>query len=296
MKRLIEVLKLAEKHLEQHRVQPARLSAEHLLASVLGLERLELYLNFDRPLREEELEAYRKLLRRRTAHEPLQYILGNTQFRKLTLELGPGVLVPRPETEILVQLVLDHLGKINGKSAEKPVKVLDLCTGSGVVGLSLAVERGEKEFWCVLADISRKALGWAAKNAGLLEGNCQGAVCLLCADLCEALHSGPLFDIVVSNPPYVAPEEINNLPEEIKRYEPLEALNGGEPEGTAVIRRIIESSWAVMKQGALLALEIGESQKQSIGKLFASRQEKYSSPDFHNDLAGRTRFVTAFKK
>ena len=98
MKRLIEVLKLAESHLEQRGVPFARLSAERLLASVLGLERLELYLSFDRPLVEEELECYRKLLRRRAAHEPLQYILGQTGFRRLTIEVGPGALVPRPET------------------------------------------------------------------------------------------------------------------------------------------------------------------------------------------------------
>jgi release factor glutamine methyltransferase len=294
MKSLIEVLKLAEKHLEQRGVQSARLSAERLMASVLGLERLELYLSFDRPLTEEELEAYRKLLRRRGSHEPLQYILGDTQFRKLTVELGPGVLVPRPETEMLVQLVLDHLDKMSGESAEKPVKVLDLCTGSGVVGLSMAAER--TELWCVLADISWKALGWAVKNTSRADCSCREAVRFLCADLCEALRPGAFFDIVVSNPPYVAPEEMNGLPEEIKRYEPLEALNGGEPDGTAVIGRIVESSCKVMKQGALLALEIGESQRQSIGELFASQQGKYSPPVFHSDLAGRTRFVTAFKK
>jgi len=290
MKSLIEVLKLAEQHLEQRGVPLARLSAERLLANVLGLDRLELYLSYDRPLMEEELEAYRKLLRRRAAHEPLQYILGNTGFRQLTIELGPGVLVPRPETEILVQLVLDHLDKMD----QDPVRVLDLCTGSGVVGLSLVDEHGK--LWCVLADISWKALGWAVKNANRADCRCREAVSFLCADLCEAFCARPLFDIVVSNPPYVAPDEMNDLLEEIKHYEPLEALNGGEPGGTAVIRRIIESSFKVMKQGALLALEIGESQEQSIGELFACQQEKYSPPSFHRDLAGRTRFVTAFKK
>ena len=294
MKSLIKVLKLAEQHLEQRGVPLARLSAERLLANVLGLDRLELYLSYDRPLMEEELEAYRKLLRRRAAHEPLQYILGNTGFRQLTIELGPGVLVPRPETEILVQLALDHLDKMDRDLDKDPVRVLDLCTGSGVVGLSLAAEHGK--LWCVLADISRKTLGWAVKNASRADYRCREAVSFLCADLCEAFHARPLFDIVVSNPPYVAPNEMNDLPEEIKRYEPLEALNGGEPGGTAVIRRIIESSFKVMKQGALLALEIGESQEQAIGELFASQQEKYSPPSFHRDLAGRTRFVTAFKK
>lgn len=294
MKSLIEVLKLAEQHLEQRGVPLARLSAERLLANVLGLDRLELYLSYDRPLVEEELKAYRKLLRRRAAHEPLQYILGNTEFRQLTIELGPGVLVPRPETEMLVQLVLDHLDKIDRDPDKDPVRVLDLCTGSGVVGLSLAAEHGK--LWCVPADISWKALGWAVKNANRADYCCREAACFLCADLCEAFRAGPFFDIVVSNPPYVAPDEMNNLPEEIKRYEPLEALNGGEPVGTAVIRRIIESSFKVMKKGALLAIEIGESQEQLISELFTAKQEKYSPPCFHLDLAGRTRFVTAFKK
>lgn len=294
MKRLIEVLKLAEQHLEGRGVPFARLSAERLLANVLDLDRLELYLSYDRPLVEEELETYRKLLRRRAAHEPLQYILGNTGFRQLTIELGPGVLVPRQETELLVQLVLDHLDIVDRDPDEAPVRVLDLCAGSGVVGLSLAAEHDK--LWCVLADNSRKALGWAVKNARRPDYSIQGAVCFLCADLCEAFRAESLFDIVVSNPPYIAPDEIDDLPEEIKRYEPLEALNGGEPGGTGVIRRIIESSSGVMKQGALLALEIGESQERSVCEFFAGRQEKYSPPSFHSDLAGRTRFVTAFKK
>jgi len=296
MKRLIEVLKLAESHLEQRGVPFARLSAERLLASVMGLERLELYLSFDRPLVEKELEGYRKLLRRRVAHEPLQYILGQTGFRRFTIEVGPGALVPRPETEMLVQLVLDHLDKITRDEAEEPVRVLDLCTGSGVVGLSLAEESSSRRVYCICTDMSRKALGWAVKNVQRAGSRCREAVHFLCADLFEALRPGSFFDIVVSNPPYVAPEELNSLPEEIKRYEPLEALDGGGADGTAVIGRIIECSSEVMKQGALLALEIGESQEQAIGELFARRQGKYSTPGFHRDLAGCTRFVTAFRQ
>ena len=294
MNKLIEVLKLAERHLEQRGVPSARLSAELLLSGALGLDRLGLYLQHDRPLIESELEAFRALLRRRAAHEPLQYILGRAGFRGLTVEVGPGVLVPRPETESLVQLVLERLSRLkdgNSKSSG-PLKVLDLCTGSGVVGLSLAAET--EGLWCLLADNSAAALGWAVKSERSAAIR-PGQISFCCADLLEAFAGRPVFDVVVANPPYVPTDEIAGLPEEIRRYEPLAALNGGAPDGTAVLGKIIENSFRLMRKGALLALEIGECQTEALAKVFAASREWYSAPEFQRDLAGKFRFVAAYR-
>jgi len=297
LKTLLQVLKLSESYLEKHGVPFARLSAEHLLASVLGMDRLGLYLSYDRPLVETELETYRRLLRRRAAHEPLQYILGHTSFRELSVEVGPGVMAPRAETELLVQLVLDHLKRATTKKEAKSsrlIKVLDLCCGSGVIGLSLAHEI--QGLWCVLSDISQEALGWAVKNFHRPGVNWSSRVDFLCADLCQAFNEKPFFDVVVANPPYVAPDEMSRLPEEITRWEPLVALQGGGSNGTQVIRRIIESSFRIMAEGALLALEIGETQQNEVLELFVAHQDKYTEPIFHKDLAGKIRFVTTIRR
>ena len=294
MNKLIEVLKLAERHLEQRGVPSPRLSAELLLSRALGLDRLGLYLQYDRPLIESELEAFRSLIRRRAAHEPIQYILGQTGFRGLSIEVGPGVLVPRPETETLVQLILERLGGLKDGNSNRtgPVKVLDLCTGSGVVGLALAAEC--EDLWCLLADNSTAALSWAAKNARSTAIR-PGQVSFCCADLSEAFGGRPVFDVVTANPPYVPSGEIARLPEEIRRYEPLAALDGGSPDGTAVLGRIIENSFRVMFRGALLALEIGESQPEALENIFAACREWYRVPEFKRDLAGKYRFVTAYR-
>lgn len=294
MNKLIEVLKLAERHLEQRGVPSARLNAELLLSGALSLDRLGLYLQHDRPLIESELEAFRALIRRRAAREPIQYILGSTGFRGLRVSVGPGVLVPRPETETLVQLVLERLVRLKDVNSKSPgpLKVLDLCTGSGVVGLSLAAEN--EGLWCLLSDNSAVALGWAVKNARSAAIR-PGRLSFCCANLLEAFTGRPVFDAVVANPPYVPPDEIDDLPEEIRRYEPLSALDGGAPDGTTVLGKIIEYSYRVMRKGALLALEIGESQPEALAKVFAASRGLYSAPEFQRDLAGKFRFVTAYK-
>jgi len=296
IKTLLQVLRLAESYLKKRGVPSARLSAEHLLASVLGVERLGLYLSFDRPLVERELAEYRKLLRRRAEREPLQYILGGTGFRELNVGLGPGVMVPRPETELLVGLVLDRLDDVAESTGAKDnylLKVIDLCTGSGVIGLSLARER--TGLWCLLTDISREALAWAVKNYRRPGSSWQSKVSFLCGDLLEPLAQRPLFEIAVANPPYVSTQELELLPEEIKRYEPIQALAGGGIDGTGVIGRIIKSSPRIMKRGGLLALEIGEMQEEKVRALFDERKSEYSGTEFHRDLAGKARFVTAFR-
>ena len=294
---LLEVLRRAEKYFKQRDVPSPRLSAERLLAEVLELDRLGLYLSYDRPLIESELTAYRELVRRRGAHEPLQYILGTAAFRNIEVAVGPAVLVPRPETEQLVELVvglMDRVTENKGSKGREPVRVLDLCTGSGVVGLSLAAEL--EGLWCLLTDNSWEALHWAGKNHLAQRDKLRSPASFYLGDLCDPLAGKPFFDIVVANPPYVAPEEMSRLPEEVRKYEPAGSLDGGPPGGTGVIARIVETVHPVMARGALLALEIGENQQPLIEELFSGNRNFYHAPEFHRDLAGKTRFVTAFRK
>lgn len=304
---LLEVMRRAETYLKERSVPSPRLSAESLLASVLGTGRLELYLDFARPLEELELAAYRKLVRRRGVHEPLQYILGGTSFRTLEVAVGPGVLVPRPETEQLVELVLGLVEQVaknvqgsagfphaDEKNAQGLLRVLDLCTGSGVVGLSLAAEL-PIGLWCLLADISPEALAWAVRNYRNSIGKISGPVSFCLGDLCEPLASKEYFHIIVSNPPYVAREEIPSLPEEVRRYEPVNSLEAGPPGGTGMIAGIVERAYQFMAPGALLAFEMGETQRPLVEEMFSRYRQFYHEPVFHRDLAGKERFATAFR-
>lgn len=292
LKRLIDVLHLARDYLAGKEVPEAKLSAEHLLAHVLGLDRLGLYLNFERPLGEQELERFRELLRRRAAHEPLQYILGETGFRSLTLATGPGALIPRPETELLVDLALEFLDRRLDSPA--PARVLDLCCGTGAVGLALATER--KKVFCVLSDLSGQALGWAARNLHRHGESLAGYAALCCSDLLEAFPARPVFDMILSNPPYVSPAEMGSLDREIREYEPSEALDGGGEDGTLVMERIVEQAAARLYPGGMLAFEIGETQRGPVARIFKSHGELYSEPEFRTDLAGKDRFAIAYRK
>jgi len=291
LKTLIEILRLSQSYLAERGVSGARRNAELLLCHVLGLDRLGLYLNHERPLTEPELDRCRALLKRRGAHEPLQYITGRTQFRHLELYTGPGVLIPRPETEMLADLALEWLQKKAGGNAASPLpRVLDLCCGSGAVGLSLALEHPEAEY--TLSDISQVALGWAVKNSRmLLSGNVKVTFCL--CDLLSAFREMPLFDLVVANPPYVSPDEMLSLPDEIRLFEPVSALDGGGEDGTGLINMLVAQAVPRLKNGGLLALETGENQHSALAQIFSGYAGKLSAVTFHRDLSGRERFVTA---
>ncbi len=292
MKKLLEVLRLAEKYLVEHGVESARLNSERLLAAVLNIERLELYLQFDRPLEENELALFREFTRRRAGGEPLQYILGGTGFRDITLRVGPGVLIPRPETEQLAGLVLERMDGLRA-GGDSPLGVLDLCAGSGAIGLALAAER--EHLWCVMAELTGEAIRWAASNLKANRQKLKSPVALVRTNLLGALSTRHPFDILVSNPPYVSESEMTALPAEVREHEPRCALEAG-PRGLDVVGAIVDQAAGYIRPGGLLALEIGQTQQSGVEELFRRQAPgSYGEPEFFHDLAGRIRFVIAYK-
>jgi release factor glutamine methyltransferase len=282
MERLLDVSRKAAGVLGERGFGAARLEAEVLLAGVLGLKRLDLYLQHDRPLLPEELERYRAAVRRRLKHEPVQYILGTAAFRNLNLRVDRRVLIPRPETELLAGAVLDW-SKMRGRRGA----VLDIGTGSGAIALSLA---GEGEFVTVVAsDASGDALDVARDNAARL--GLSDRIEFREGSLFNVVRDGERFDIIVSNPPYVAELERASLAADVVEHEPAAALFAGA-DGLAVIGGIVAGAPPRLERGGLLALEIGAGQGQAVLELM-ERTGRYVAPRVERDLAGRDRMALA---
>jgi release factor glutamine methyltransferase len=266
-------------------VDNARIDAEHLLAHALGVGRLEMYLQHERPLTRRELDDFRPLLRRRASREPLQYVLGRQAFRTLDLEVGPGVLIPRPETEQLVEAVL---ARARGRRAEGAGPVgLDLGTGSGAIALALACEGPFERF--VATDVSPAALKVAARNRDAL--GMAGRIELRAGRYFEPVGPEERFDVVVSNPPYVAETSRGSLAREIVDWEPAEALFAGV-DGLDALRTIVAGAGRVLRPAGLLALEVGVGQARVVAALVEARGE-FHDIEISKDLAGKERIVTA---
>lgn len=265
-------------------VERARLDAEHLLAHALGLKRLDLYLQHDRPLEPAELDTFRPMLKRRAAREPLQYVLGHQPFRELDLAVDRRVLIPRPETEVLVGAVLEWA------AGRADLDALDVGTGSGAIALSLATEG---PFGRVIAtDVSGAALEVAAANraaTGLDE-----RVELRQGEDFGCIREDERFDVIVSNPPYVAQPEAEGLEPEVVAWEPAEALFAG-PDGLDVIRRLIDGAPGHLREGGLLALEVGADQPEAVAGLLTQRGA-FEEVAVKADLTGRGRVVLATRR
>ena len=266
--------------LKERAFHNARLNAELLLAGTLGCKRLDLYLQHDRPLAAEEIAAFKARLLRRAKREPLQYIDGTAHFRDLVLRVDPRVLIPRPETEQLVQAVL---GWAEGRGR---LSALDVGTGSGAIALALATEGPFARV--VATDVSPDALEVARGNHSIAAPD--APVEFREGDL-YAPVSGERFDVVVSNPPYVGAEEAGGLDAEVREWEPAGALFAG-PGGLDVIRRLVGGAPAVLKDGGLLAMEIGAAQGEAVRALIRA-SGKFAEPRVEKDLAGRDRMVLA---
>jgi release factor glutamine methyltransferase len=276
MKSVLEVLKSTAAYFQKAGVENGRLNIEHLLAHVLGKrQRMELYLEFDRPLGESELAPLRDLVRRRAAGEPLQHLLGTVDFLGRSFRTDRRALIPRPETELFAQKILDR------HPSSPPARVVDVGTGSGILAITLAGAWAGAEVHAV--DISKDALALAAENASALR-------------LAErvAFHEGSLlgplsgeFGLIVANLPYVATGEIPGLAREVQ-HDPVLALDGG-PDGTVLIRELILEARAHLK--GLLALEIGHEQSGPLAE--ALEAAGYQSVSQETDYSGRNRFLFA---
>jgi release factor glutamine methyltransferase len=262
-----------------------RLDAEVLLAHALGADRVRLYLDLDRELGEDELAAMRALVARRRAREPVAYLVGRREFYGRPFSVSPAVLVPRPETETLVERALTLL------PPGRPARVLDLCTGSGAIGLTLLAERPELR--ADLSDVSAAALGVARANA-LALGVADRAR-LFEGDLFEALPvpcpAADRYDLVVANPPYVAERDAPSLDPDVVSFEPRVALFAGE-DGLAIIARLVRGAPAWLVPGGTLLVEIGASQGEA-ARALARSSGGWSHVAVLQDLGRRDRVLEA---
>ncbi len=280
MLNVLEIIKRTTEFLAGRGIASPRLNAELLVGHALGRKRMQLYLEFERPLTEVELERIRPLVRRRAHHEPLQYVVGDTEFCGLKLKTDRRALIPRPETEQLVELVLAWC------AVNQPAEhILDLGTGTGAIALALG--RALPAAQVVAVERSAEALALAGENAAA--SNLGERMTFVCSDWFSALPA-TRFDVIVANPPYLAPEETAATAREVREYEPLAALTGGV-NGLGDLEVIIQDAPAYLRAGGLLALETGITQHPHL--LGALRQAGFSHAGGRCDLAGRDRFILA---
>lgn len=277
---VLEIIKKTTEFFAAKGIESPRLNAELLVGSALGLKRMQLYLQFERPLAEAELEKVRPLVRRRAQREPLQYILGETEFGGLKLKTDRRALIPRPETELLIEIVV-------AACAVPPTRILDLGTGSGAIALALAKVFPSAEV--VAVDRSPEALALARENAVAL--GLDGRVTFLESNWFAAVPAGQ-FDLIAANPPYLSEEETAATAAEVRQFEPASALTAAD-EGRADLLSIIRSAPAFLRPGALLALETGIAQHAALrGAVEAAGLGEFAS---RQDLTGRDRYVLARK-
>jgi release factor glutamine methyltransferase len=271
---VLEVLQSSTEYFKKRDIESPRLNAEHLLAHVLKQKRIELYLQFERVLAEAELAPLRELVRRRGQGEPLQHLLGTVEFAGRTFLCDKRALVPRPETEQLVELLKSQI-------SHPAARLLDIGTGSGVIALSLAAIFPEATV--TATDVSDDALALARENAERL--GLTNRVEFLTGNL--LLYVNHVYDLIVANLPYVARVDRASLSREVL-HDPEIALFGGE-RGDEVVRKLIEAAPAKLKPGGLLALEVGLGQADDLAALMA--EKNYHDIRKEADYAGVTRFL-----
>ena len=265
----------------------SEVDAELILAFVLGVERMELHVR-DFELNLEQIEILDELIAKRISGKPTQYLIGHAPFRYLTFQVGQGVLIPRPESEALVDAALLEIEKIisaRSQSSRAPVSIVDLGSGSGALAISIAYE-AEKKNWpvnVIAVEKSDQAIEWLKRNIAA----CDVSVRLISGDVLEVLE-GVKCDIVIANPPYVP--EGDNLPELVIANEPKEALFGGGDDGLEIPRRFIQAASSLLKPGGLLIMEHHESQPLL---LEAELSRGYSEINQNRDLNNRPRWISA---
>jgi len=287
---VFELLNWSTNYLREYRIENPRLNAELLLAHSLNLSREGLYVHLHGQVKEKEKEALERMIKRRIRGEPLQYILEHQEFWSFDFKVNPRVLIPRPETELLVEQALSILSKDDFETTHF---VLELGTGSGAIAISLAKEL--KDVFLVAADISRDALVLAmenAKSAGVIH-----QIEFVNGDLFAPFRSfreRRPFDLILSNPPYINRSEIQGLPEEVKDYEPIGALDGGE-DGLEFYRRITSEGPFYLRKGGWILLEVGQGQGSKVSEMIA-KGGCFNMPELIRDFSGIERVVKAQTK
>lgn len=283
---LLEYLNLAAGHLKASGVENPRLDAEVLLADVLGIERIQLYVQHDRPLTPAEVDAYRRSIARRARREPVAYITGRREFFSIELAVDRRCLTPRPETEHLVEAALEEIRR---RFAHKEqVRVADIGTGSGAIAVSIA--KSEPRAVVTAVDIDPNALEVARLNVERTKTAYR--VRLVRGDLLQPLGD-EAYDAILSNPPYIAEGDWPGLPADVREYEPRHALVGGA-DGLEVIRRLVAEAKEKLGPGGFLAVEIGADQGERVSALASAAG--YAQHWIVKDLAGRDRVVVMAKE
>jgi release factor glutamine methyltransferase len=241
-------------------IDEARLTIELMVCNVLSIRRIELYTDHDRPLTKDELARLKEMVQRRIRHEPLQYILGTTDFFGLAFEVSPSVLIPRPETEILVDHALRHIRLQNGS-----LRCLDIGTGSGIIPVTIAVN-AESTQWTAM-DVSSAALVCAHRNAH--RHGVADRIVFVEGDVLEIIPAGGPWDLVTMNPPYIADADVAELDPEVRNHEPRMALTDND-DGLSFYRRLATVFDEIVSGGGLAILEIGYGQATAVRALFES--------------------------
>ena len=273
-----EIKERTETFFKNKGVPKAKLDTDILIAHSLGIKRLDIYLDLDRPLTEAQLTDLRSLVKRRASREPLQYIIGNTEFYGLTLKIDPRALIPRHETEELIELIVERL-------KAPPKRILDLGTGSGAIALALASRYSDAEV--TATDQSEEAITLAKENALTL--NLSSRVNFIKGNWFEPLNKGARFDLIVSNPPYLTEAEMQTAEPEVIDHEPHSALASGQ-EGLDDLGLLFKSVSKHLAEGGLLALETGIGQADAIKAMALEVSLHGQSVE---DLNGRPRFFFA---
>lgn len=279
---VLEVISKSSEFLAKKGVDSPRLQTELLLAHVLQLPRMKLYLNFERKLTEPELDSLRKLVQRRGQREPLQHLVGSTSFCGLEMAVNRHVLIPRPETELLAEAGWQFLSTIN----HQPSTALDFGTGSGCIAIALAAKCPTTHV--VALDLSTEALAIAQQNSS--KNGVSERVKFRHGDGFATLKPDERFDLIVSNPPYIASAEIDTLEPEVRDHDPRGALDGGA-DGLDFYRRLATEAAAFLKPHGKIMLEFGAGQADAISKIFAAQKWKVES--VQPDYTKRLRFLIA---
>jgi release factor glutamine methyltransferase len=253
---VLEAINLSTIYLQNKGVESPRINAELLLACILKCRRLDLYLSFDRPLQQKEIEEYRSFVKRRSKREPLQYITGVVEFYGIEFKVSPAVLIPRPETEILVEAVINSINSV------QEYKILDIGTGSGIIPIVLAKKFPQLKIAAI--DISDEALKIARENSS--HNNVDEKILFYKKDILNEEGFDNRYDIIISNPPYISESDFNNLEPELKDYEPKSSLTDFG-DGLNFYRVIISKAKCLLNKKGKIFFEIGKDQAGKVKEI-----------------------------